>query len=96
MLFQNGSDDIIEDLEDVKLNEEPCDDNAGEASSPDEDCYGDSMEEDDDDDSEGWITPGNLKEKQRQMINTGLGAGTNEKIEKVTVACLTTDFAMQV
>ncbi|KAK7114004.1 RNA-binding protein NOB1-like [Littorina saxatilis] len=48
-------------------------------------------EEDDDDDDGGWITPSNIKEVKQQM-----GAGCMEAAkDPVTVACLTTDFAMQ-
>jgi len=42
------------------------------------------------DDGGGWITPGNLKEKKRQM-----GALPPENVPKIKVACMTTDFAMQ-
>ena len=45
-----------------------------------------------DDDDEGWITPSNFKTKKFEM----LGADTkNLEVEEITVACLTTDFAMQ-
>lgn len=56
----------------------------------------DSEEEEDaegvDDDDEGWITPSNIKEVKRQM---GIGVAETEQ-SRVSVACLTTDFAMQV
>ena len=47
------------------------------------------LKEDDDDDDEGWITPGNIKSVKNQM---------NGVVETITleVACITTDFAMQV
>lgn len=45
-----------------------------------------------DDDDEGWITPSNIKEVKRQM---GIGVAETEQT-RVSVACLTTDFAMQV
>ena len=48
--------------------------------------------EGDDDDDEGWITPSNIKEVKRQM---GIGVAETEQ-SRVSVACLTTDFAMQV
>ncbi len=48
-------------------------------------------EAEDDDDDEGWITPANLSRKKRQMNGQG-----EEDQESVKVACLTTDFAMQV
>jgi len=41
-------------------------------------------------DEGGWITPGNLKEKKKQMGNC-----PDENAARVKVACMTTDFAMQ-
>jgi len=41
-------------------------------------------------DEGGWITPGNLKEKKKQMGNF-----PDENAARVKVACMTTDFAMQ-
>lgn len=55
----------------------------------------DGVEDDDEDnkeDSEGWITPSNLKAARRAM---GVSDRQEQKKE-VKVACLTTDFAMQV
>merc|ERR1719228_2233023 len=46
---------------------------------------------DGDDDDDGWITPGNVKNK-KAVFNGTDGASAPEK---VTVACMTTDFAMQ-
>merc|ERR1719318_556625 len=48
-------------------------------------------EDQSEDDDDGWITPGNVKTKK------AVYAGTDEgKVDKkVTVACMTTDFAMQ-
>ncbi|KAJ1519900.1 hypothetical protein ONE63_004139 [Megalurothrips usitatus] len=54
-----------------------------------EDCGSGDGDIDDDDDDEGWITPGNIKQAKKQM---------NAEFEEekcVTVACITTDFAMQ-
>ena len=49
--------------------------------------------DEDDGDSEGWITPGNIKKVKRDM-------GYNDEMDiesaNVQCACLTTDFAMQV
>jgi RNA-binding protein NOB1 len=52
----------------------------------------DEGEEDEDDDDDGWITPMNIKEKKR-LMNSEL---EEEEQKPVKVACLTTDFAMQV
>lgn len=55
----------------------------------DEDNYSDedNMEEDD----EGWITPYNYKKKKEEMEMVN----EKELTEKVEVACMTSDFAMQ-
>ena len=49
-------------------------------------------DEEDDDDDEGWITPGNFQQKRLEMF----GIDASKKAEVVKVACMTTDFAMQV
>lgn len=46
-------------------------------------------EEEEDDDGGGWITPGNIEQVKHSM------AGVTETVQ-LEVACLTTDFAMQV
>jgi len=46
---------------------------------------------DDDDDDDGWITPGNLKSKKAALN----GVSEDAKPERVKVALMTTDFAMQ-
>ena len=56
----------------------------------DEDEESGISEEEEDDDGGGWICPGNLAEARREMLQ-----GTVEE-KTPTVACLTTDFAMQV
>lgn len=50
---------------------------------------GDKDEDDDDDEGE-WITPGNIKEKKKEM-----GLGEYFEDISVEVACITSDFAMQ-
>ena len=46
-------------------------------------------DDDDDDDDDGWITPGNIDQAKNSMN------GVLETVQ-LEVACLTTDFAMQV
>lgn len=46
---------------------------------------------DEDDDDDGWITPGNLKSKKAALN----GVSDEAKPERVKVALMTTDFAMQ-
>lgn len=49
-------------------------------------------DEDDDDDEEGWITPDNIgKIKEDALLKDG-----QLSLEPTVVACITTDFAMQV
>eukprot|EP00095_Tigriopus_kingsejongensis_P006982 maker-scaffold641_size121017-snap-gene-0.22 protein:Tk06982 transcript:maker-scaffold641_size121017-snap-gene-0.22-mRNA-1 annotation:"rna-binding protein nob1" len=64
-----------------QLVEEAVDDEAEE--------YEDSLEGEEDDD-EGWITPSNIKAKTQAMMESSV-----PDEEFVSVACLTTDFAMQ-
>ena len=68
-------------LQDVDANENSADNESHDSNS-------DNVEDDD----EGWITPANYSKKKEQM------AMVNEKelIENVEVACMTSDFAMQV
>ncbi|XP_050310033.1 RNA-binding protein NOB1 [Anthonomus grandis grandis] len=49
----------------------------------------DEEDDDDDDDNSGWITPSNLSQAKKQ-VNSQLMEEKN-----VSVACMTTDFAMQ-
>lgn len=65
----------------------------GEESKGDGEILPDNLLEEDDinDDDTGWITPSNIQEVKRQMGDTGDVERVN-----VPVACLTTDFAMQV
>merc|ERR1719180_692857 len=66
-----------------------------------EDTHYDDQEEDvaetaetndnDEDDDDGWITPGNLKSKKAALN----GVSDEAKPERVKVALMTTDFAMQ-
>jgi len=94
--------DLLDDLcqdEDGEAHEEELQESDGE----DGDDFGydsdkenvDSEEEeegeDGEDDDDSWITPSNLKDKKKQF--TGDFRGEQEL--KVTVACMTTDFAMQ-
>jgi RNA-binding protein NOB1 len=53
-----------------------------------------SSEDDDesDDDEDGWITPSNLRAAKESMVSEDVKTSQGQ----VEVACLTTDFAMQV
>ena len=58
----------------------------------DDDEEGEEDPGEDDDDDEGWITPSNFAQKRLEMF----GVEASKKPEVVKVACMTTDFAMQV
>jgi len=51
----------------------------------------DNEDDDDDDDDEGWITPSNIEAMKQATI-----AVTQSQMEELAVACVTTDYAMQV
>ena len=55
------------------------------------DANSDSDDDDDDDDDEGWITPGNIEAMKQATI-----ALTQSEVTDLPVACVTTDYAMQV
>ena len=50
------------------------------------------VEEDEEEDEGGWINPSNLQQKRRDMQ----GFDDDLVTKEVEVACLTTDYAMQV
>ena len=80
----------------MAINEEELDDETPVSDDGEQD--GDSVKDEgeadeEDDDDEGWITPSNLKEKRREI--EGRSAEEDEQ-KHVKVACMTTDFAMQV
>ena len=89
---------MIEDLGELGISEEngeekeePVMVDGGESHSEDEDD--ETVEElDGDDEDDGWITPSNISRKKLQMN----GVEEEELPKRVKVACLTTDFAMQV
>lgn len=83
-----------------KLSPEQADDNEDEATdekqteesrSTDEGVVDDEEEDDDEDDEVGWITPQNIQKAKSEMQKD-----IYDSLEEVKVACLTTDFAMQV
>ena len=95
-LSQETDEDIIKSVDEMVINEEEVDETPV---SDDGEKNGDSVEEEEgeadeeDDDDEGWITPSNIKEKRREI--DGRSAEEDEQ-KHVKVACMTTDFAMQV
>ena len=93
---QETDEDIIKNVDEMTINEEevdetPVSDDGEQDVDSVEEQEGEADEEDDDD--EGWITPSNIKEKRREI--EGRSAEEDEQ-KHVKVACMTTDFAMQV
>ena len=82
---ESGDDEDEEDKNDGSAADDDDDDD-------DDDDNDDDDNDDDDDDDKGWITPSNLEAVNKLMSKLDVGA--SERI--VQVACMTTDFAMQV
>ena len=78
-------------INEEEVDETPVSDDGEKNGDSVEEEEGEADEEDDDD--EGWITPSNIKEKRREI--DGRSAEEDEQ-KHVKVACMTTDFAMQV
>jgi len=66
-------------------------------------CFGTDAENTDDDDDdegesesddEGWITPSNIESMKQQSMAAALTSET--QVNSLPVACVTTDYAMQV
>lgn len=83
---------VLDRLSDLKLSSEGDE----QLSSDDGEDVSDSesipeVEENAEEDDAGWITPRNIKDVYRQM-----GRNQEESKKDIHVACLTTDFSMQV
>lgn len=79
-------------LESTDLSESMQDQSADTAKVDSAQNSGESQEGDDSD-ADGWITPSNLKKKQEQ--DSGVSKTQAEEQQKMEVAVLTSDFAMQ-
>ena len=90
---RNDQDFRVEDVQagDEVDEEEDEDSNNDHGYDSDKENDGDSVEEDDDDE-DGWITPSNLKSKKAALTGVQDDVQTPEKMK---VALMTTDFAMQ-
>ena len=89
--LQEPDEEIVKSVEEMTINEK-----MGETPVSDDD---DSVEEEEeeyeeDDNDDGWITASNIKEKRREI--EGRSAEGEDEQKHVKVACMTTDFAMQV
>ena len=88
--------EVTEQLEEIALQpDEKSDEDYQDVGSDedetveDEETVEEEEEEEEEDDDDGWITPGNIAEAKNSMN------GVVETVQ-LEVACLTTDFAMQV
>lgn len=84
----NNVDDTSQPLNVDKLSQE---DEGEFPEGEEEEEEGDDSAEDDDE--EGWITPNNIKTLKARREQGKMNANSSESVK---VACLTTDFAMQV
>ena len=96
-VFQTPAEGIVDQVKDISLNHGNEEDSCEEEEEEGEEEVEDHTEEEGedsiaDDDEEGWITPHNVQSKKREMT----GEMVDEEPKSVRVACLTTDFAMQV
>ena len=64
---------------------------ADDDSDDDEDDDDEEEEEEEEDQEEGWITPGNIDAVKQATV-----ALTDSQVADLPVACVTTDYAMQV
>ena len=92
---------MITNLDELKITEKPEDSAKTVEPTPEEeivdeeevlDDQDEGIEDEDDDDDEGWITPSNIKAKKQEFN----GENEQDGQKPVKVACMTTDFAMQV
>ena len=90
MNFVNNNQDFI--IEEVVYRDVDVDEDSNQDYGYDSDKENDEdiEEEEDDNDDDGWITPGNFKSKKAALFGGDLSGQ-----ERVTVALMTTDFAMQ-
>jgi len=93
--IRNEDDFTVEDThyedQDDQEDQEDHDEDVAEAETESNDHGYDSDKENDNDDDDGWITPGNLKSKKAALN----GVRDDATPERVKVALMTTDFAMQ-
>jgi rRNA maturation endonuclease Nob1 len=80
--------DILAPVKD-DVNEQTCE-NELECNDINSDCLEDDCASDDSDDDYGWITPQNIAHKKQEVVNSEVDN------KPLMVACITSDFAMQV
>ena len=98
------SGNIVDNLQNLKIDKETSKDqpsehrikqisNPGPTQAPSPDRNGSQNNDSDTDDSDGWITPSNLKKHQAKDLN-GSTAPISEHTQ-LQAGCMTSDFAMQ-
>lgn len=88
-VYDSADDEFDGDGDDSKPLDDKCSDEILKKIEEDSGSYDDG--EDEDSDEGGWITPGNIKD-----VKTNFDQDIVEDPETTVIACLTTDFAMQV
>ena len=93
--LQEADEEIVKSVDEMAINEKTEGSPVSDDGEPDDDSVEEEEEEEDDeeDDDEGWITASNIREKRREIDGR---TAEDEEQKHVRVACMTTDFAMQV
>ena len=90
--LQEADEEIVKSVDDMAINEKTEGSPVSDDGKPDDDSV-EEEEDDEEDDDEGWITASNIREKRREIDGR---TAEDEGQKHVRVACMTTDFAMQV
>ena len=94
--LQEADEEIVKSVDEMAINEKTEGPPVSDDGEPDDDSVEEEEEEEEDDeedDDEGWITASNIREKRREIDGR---TAEDEEQKHVRVACMTTDFAMQV
>ena len=94
--LQEPDEEIVKSVGEMAINEKMRETPVSDDDDSADEEEGEEEEEDDnDDDNDGWITASNIKEKRREIEGRS-AEGEEDEQKHVKVACMTTDFAMQV
>jgi RNA-binding protein NOB1 len=87
--------EITQGLESLVIETKDASSKMDETKAPEETVHESWVTPEQDDDEEGWITPNNVIKKKEKDLMKIHGASKKEPLD-IPVACITTDFAMQV
>ena len=93
--LQEADEEIVKSVDEMAISEKTEGSPVSDDGEHDDNSVGEEEDEEDDeeDDDEGWITASNIREKRREIDGR---TAEEEEQKHVKVACMTTDFAMQV